>query len=67
MCCSFGAGVCWSIIWTNLKALDETIRRYRKEERELEARLKQDIVHIVEQVKQPATNDLKAQVLKKKH
>lgn len=67
MFCSFGAGVCWSIIWTNMKALDETIRRYRKEERELEAKFKQGAEQIISEVQQPSTNDLKAQVLKKKH
>jgi hypothetical protein len=50
-----------------MKALDETIRRYRKEERELEAKFKQGAEQIISEVQQPSTNDLKAQVLKKKH
>jgi len=67
MFCSFGAGVCWNIIWTNMKALDEMIKRYKREQKEFENKFKQNAEQIVNQVQQPSANDLKAQLLKNKH
>ena len=67
MSCSFGAGVCWNIIWTNMKALDEMVKRHKREQQEFENKFKQGTEQIVNEVKQPSSNDLKAQVLKKKH
>ena len=67
MFCSFGLGVSWNIIWTNMKALDEMIKRHKREQEEFEKQFKQNTVQIVNEVKQSSSNDLKAQVLKKKH
>jgi Tfp pilus assembly protein PilO len=67
MLCSFGLGVSWNIVWTNMKALDEMIERRKREQEEFEKQFKQSTEHIVNEVKQSGTNDLKAQVLKKKH
>ena len=67
MFCSFGAGICWNIIWTNMKALDEMVRRHKREQQEFEKKFKQTTEQIVRDVQQPAANDLKAQLLKKKH
>jgi cytochrome c biogenesis protein ResB len=67
MICSFGLGVSWNVVWTNMKALDEMIKRHKREQQEFENKFKQSTEQIVNEVKQTSTNDLKAQVTKKKH
>jgi predicted transcriptional regulator len=67
MFCSFGLGVSLNYVWVNLKALNETIERMKREQQEFEKRFKQSTEQIVKEIQQPATDDLKAQVLKKKH
>jgi len=67
MLCSFGLGVSWNIVWTNMKALDEWLERRKREQEEFEKQFKQGTEQIVNEVRQSAANDLKAQVLKKKH
>ena len=69
MLCSFGLGVCWNIIWVNMKALDETVKRYKREEEEFVAKFKQSVDNITkEELQKPSANvnDLKASI-KKKH
>ena len=69
MLCSFGLGVCWNIVWTNMKALDEMVKRYKREEKEFVAKFKESVDNITKEElqKQPAdVNALKANI-KKKH
>lgn len=69
MFCSFGAGVCWNIIWTNMKALDEMVKCHKQEEKEFVAKFKQNIDNITNQLStnNPVdVNSLKANI-KKKH
>ena len=46
MFCSFGLGVCWNIIWTNMKALDEMVKRHKQEEEMFIAKFKQGLDNI---------------------
>ena len=46
MLCSFGLGVCWNIVWTNMKALDEMVKRHKQEEEMFVAKFKQGVVNI---------------------
>ena len=69
MLCSFGLGVCWNIVWTNMKALDEMVKRHKEEEAIFVAKFKQGLDNITkEHLETPKvdTNSLKAS-LKKKH
>jgi polyhydroxyalkanoate synthesis regulator phasin len=50
-----------------MKALDEMIKRHKREQEEFENKFKQVTEQIVNEVKQSSSNDLKSQVLKKKH
>jgi polyhydroxyalkanoate synthesis regulator phasin len=50
-----------------MKALDDMIKRHKREQKEFENKFKHNAEQIVNEVQQPSTNDLKAQVLKKKH
>jgi hypothetical protein len=68
MFCSFGLGVSLNYVWVNLKALNETLERMKREQQEFEIKFKQNTEQIVkESQNSTAANDLKAQVLKKKH
>jgi hypothetical protein len=46
MFCSFGLGVCWNIIWTNMKALDEMVKRHKQEDEMFIAKFKQGLDNI---------------------
>lgn len=69
MLCSFGLGVCWNIVWTNMKALDEMVKRHKQEEEMFVAKFKQSIDTITKEQltnKPVDLNSLKANI-KKKH
>ena len=69
MLCSFGAGVCWNIIWTNMKFLNEMVRRHKQEEKAFVAKFKESIDNISKEELQKQSADvnaLKANI-KKKH
>lgn len=69
MLCSFGLGVCWNIVWTNMKALDEMVKRHKHEEEMFVAKFKQSIDTITKEQltnKPVDVNSLKANI-KKKH
>jgi len=69
MFCSFGLGVCWNIVWTNMKALDEMVKRHKREEELFVAKFKQNIDTITKDQldsKPVDVNSLKANI-KKKH
>ena len=65
MVCSFGLGVGWNIIWTNMKALDEMVARHRREEKEFVEKFKQGVDNIIKQ--QPADLSNLKDNIKKKH
>ena len=66
--CSLGLVISLYYVWVNMKALNETLERMKREQKEFENKFKQSTEQIVKEAQKPAaTNDLKAQVLKKKH
>lgn len=65
MLCCFGLGVSWNIVWTNMKELDNWLEQRKQEQKKFEIQFKQNAEEIVKLA--TSTNDLKEQLLKKKH